>query len=83
MQSTSERFVETLLHVAFNSLRRFVETELMTGENRWRAGEHGLQDARRGVRFLLLPAVLQVKQAFKVLVQFLTSAVEQGAFTWR
>lgn len=42
------------------SLERFVEAELLTGENRWRAGEHGLQDARKGMRFLQLPAVLQV-----------------------
>lgn len=32
----------------------------MTGENRWRAGEHGLQDAKKGMRFLELPVVLQV-----------------------
>lgn len=33
----------------------------MTGENRWRAGDHGLQDARKGVRFVELPPVLQVR----------------------
>lgn len=42
---------------------RFVEAELMTGENRWRAGEHGLQEARKGMRFLEFPAVLQVLYA--------------------
>lgn len=42
-------------------LNRFIEAELMTGENRWRAGEHGLQEARKGLRFLQLPPVLQVK----------------------
>ncbi|CAN0105409.1 unnamed protein product, partial [Hapterophycus canaliculatus] len=42
-----------------NSLDRFVEAELMSGENRWRAGEHGLQEARKGVRFVELPPVLQ------------------------
>eukprot|EP00904_Undaria_pinnatifida_P002737 jgi/Undpi1/12464/HiC_scaffold_5.g02135.m1 len=31
----------------------------MTGENRWRAGEYGLQEARKGVRFVELPPVLQ------------------------
>lgn len=44
-------------------LGRFIEAELLSGENRWRAGEHGLQDARKGMRFLQLPAVLQVKLA--------------------
>lgn len=39
---------------------RFTEVELMTGENRWRAGEHGLQEARKGVRFVEFPPVLQV-----------------------
>lgn len=42
---------------------RFTEVELMAGENRWRAGEHGLQEARKGVRFIALPPVLQVIQA--------------------
>ncbi|CAM9927509.1 unnamed protein product, partial [Discosporangium mesarthrocarpum] len=41
------------------SLHRFTEPELLTGDNRWRAGEHGLQDARKGVRFLEFPPVLQ------------------------
>lgn len=41
---------------------RFTEVELMSGENRWRAGEHGLQEARKGVRFTALPPVLQVIQ---------------------
>lgn len=34
----------------------------MTGENRWRAGEYGLQEARKGVRFVELPPVLQVRK---------------------
>lgn len=47
----------------YPTLARFVEAELMTGENRWRAGEHGLQEARKGMRFIELPAVLQVLYA--------------------
>ncbi|CAN0350291.1 unnamed protein product, partial [Ectocarpus sp. 13 AM-2016] len=38
---------------------RFIEAELLSGDNRLRAGEHGLQDARKGIRFLQLPPVLQ------------------------
>lgn len=38
----------------------------MTGENRWRAGDHGLQDARKGVRFVELPPVLQVRNEVSV-----------------
>ncbi|CAM9434529.1 unnamed protein product, partial [Ectocarpus sp. 8 AP-2014] len=41
------------------SLDRFIEAELLSGDNRLRAGEHGLQDARKGIRFLQLPPVLQ------------------------
>ncbi|CAM9586297.1 unnamed protein product, partial [Sphacelaria rigidula] len=47
-------------HSLFRTLRRFIEAELLEGENRWRAGEHGLQNARKGVRFVELPLVLQV-----------------------
>lgn len=49
-------FSPTLMRVS-----RFVEAELLTGSNQWRAGDHGLQDARKGVRFVSFPPVLQVR----------------------
>ncbi|CAM9431224.1 unnamed protein product, partial [Choristocarpus tenellus] len=41
------------------SLDRFTEPERLSGDNRWRAGEHGLQEANKGVRFVEFPPVLQ------------------------
>jgi hypothetical protein len=42
------------------SLKKYVQPELMTGSNKWKAGHHGLQEANRGVRFVQFPPVLQV-----------------------
>ena len=43
------------------SFEKYVETELLDGQNQYMAEGHGLQDARRGVRFLSLPPVLMLQ----------------------
>lgn len=40
---------------------RYVEVEVMDGENQYKAEGHGLQDARKGVLFDNFPPVLQLQ----------------------
>jgi len=59
----AERFLDVSLEVAghadvYAALAAFLAPETLDGANKWRAGEHGLCDARKGVRFLALPPVL-------------------------
>eukprot|EP01083_Nonionella_stella_P070415 188358_1 len=44
-----------------SSLIAYCREELMTGANRYLAEGHGLQDARKGVRFKAFPPVLQLQ----------------------
>ena len=65
----SER-VETFLDLAMNvkgcrglleSFEQYVEVELLDKDNAYRAEQYGLQEARKGSRFLTFPPVLQLQ----------------------
>ena len=65
----SER-IETYLDLAMNvkgckglkeSFDQYVEVELLEKENAYRAEQYGLQDARKGSRFLTFPLILQLQ----------------------
>ena len=43
------------------SIRSYVASEDLCGDNQYDAGEHGKQDARKFLRFKKLPPVLQVQ----------------------
>ena len=62
--------VEPFLDLALNvkglsrleqSFAQYVEAEELRGENQYRAEHHGKQDARKGLRFVRLPPVLQLQ----------------------
>lgn len=42
------------------SFRDYVSTEILDGDNKYDAGEHGLQDAEKGVIFSSFPPVLHL-----------------------
>lgn len=42
------------------SFRQYVEVETLEGDNQYRAGEHGMQDARKGCRFRSLPPAMLI-----------------------
>ncbi|PWA52381.1 TRAF-like protein [Artemisia annua] len=44
----------------YASFDKYVEVELLEGDNKYRAEEHGLQDARKKVLFIAFPPVLQL-----------------------
>ena len=44
-----------------DSIRQYVASELLEGGNKYDAGVHGMQDARKFIRFKKLPPVLQVQ----------------------
>ncbi|XP_041978530.1 ubiquitin carboxyl-terminal hydrolase 7-like isoform X2 [Aricia agestis] len=44
----------------YESFSDYVSTELLEGENKYDAGEHGLQEAEKGVRFDSFPPVLHL-----------------------
>ena len=44
----------------YESLDKFCEVEMMDGENKYNADGHGLQDARKGIKFKTFPPVLQL-----------------------
>ncbi|KAM1524126.1 hypothetical protein ACFX10_008757 [Malus domestica] len=45
----------------YASFDKYVEVELLEGDNKYHAEEHGLQDAKRGVLFIDFPPVLQLQ----------------------
>lgn len=45
-------------HIVFESFEDYISTELLDGDNKYDAGEHGLQEAEKGVRFDQFPPVL-------------------------
>jgi ubiquitin carboxyl-terminal hydrolase 7 len=62
----AERFYDLSLDIkgrrsVMESLLSYVEPDLLEGENRYRADEHGLQDAEKGVAFTAFPPVLQLQ----------------------
>lgn len=44
----------------YESFDKYTEVQILDGDNKYRADGHGLQDAKRGVRFAGLPPVLQL-----------------------
>ena len=44
-----------------DSLKNYVKWEKMEGDNMYEAAEHGKQEARKGIRFVYLPPVLQLQ----------------------
>ncbi|KAJ0400385.1 hypothetical protein ATCC90586_011510 [Pythium insidiosum] len=45
----------------YASFRKYVEIEMLEGENKYDAEGHGKQDAKKGVRFLSFPPVLNIQ----------------------
>lgn len=45
----------------YASLDKFVAEELMDGDNQWKTDDHGLQDAKKGIKFESFPPVLQLQ----------------------
>jgi ubiquitin carboxyl-terminal hydrolase 7 len=45
----------------YESFDKYTETELLNGDNQYRAENHGLQDAEKGVRFIQFPPVLHLQ----------------------
>lgn len=43
------------------SFRDYTEAEMLDGDNKYDAGEHGLQTAEKGVKFLSFPPVLHLQ----------------------
>ncbi|CEG37976.1 hypothetical protein F444_18119 [Plasmopara halstedii] len=43
------------------SFRKYVEVELLEGDNQYEAEGHGKQDAKKGIEFLTLPPVLNIQ----------------------
>jgi len=44
----------------YESFDKYCEVEVLEGENRYRTDSHGLQDAEKGLKFEVLPPVLQL-----------------------
>ncbi|XP_052740388.1 ubiquitin carboxyl-terminal hydrolase 7-like [Bicyclus anynana] len=44
----------------YESFKDYISTELLDGDNKYDAGEHGLQEAEKGVRFDLFPPILHL-----------------------
>jgi ubiquitin carboxyl-terminal hydrolase 7 len=64
--SRSEEFWDLQLNVkGFKNLRQSFEdlaaVEMMEGDNQYRAEGHGLQDAKKGIRFVSFPPVLHLQ----------------------
>ncbi|TYZ61201.1 hypothetical protein PybrP1_005954 [[Pythium] brassicae (nom. inval.)] len=45
----------------YASFRKYVETELLQGDNQYEAEGHGKQDAKKGIRFVHFPPVLNIQ----------------------
>ncbi|TMW63690.1 hypothetical protein Poli38472_002631 [Pythium oligandrum] len=45
----------------YDSFRKYVEIEMLQGDNQYEAEGHGKQDAKKGVRFLDFPPVLNIQ----------------------
>ncbi|GBP91321.1 Ubiquitin carboxyl-terminal hydrolase 7 [Eumeta japonica] len=49
----------------YESFNDYISTEVLDGENKYDAGEHGLQEAEKGVRFDVFPPVLHLHLRFQ------------------
>jgi ubiquitin carboxyl-terminal hydrolase 7 len=61
-----EHFYDLSLNVKgmptlLKSFENYIEVEMLTGSNQYRAEKFGLQDARKGSRFIKFPPVLQMQ----------------------
>lgn len=45
----------------YESFDDYVELEMLEGDNKYDAGDHGLQDAEKGIRFISFPPVLHLQ----------------------
>ncbi|XP_064631404.1 ubiquitin carboxyl-terminal hydrolase 7-like isoform X2 [Lineus longissimus] len=66
MSSRQEPFYDIQLNVKgkkniYESFKDYITQETLEGDNKYDAGEHGLQDAEKGVIFLSLPPVLHLQ----------------------
>ncbi|EEY57423.1 ubiquitin-specific protease, putative [Phytophthora infestans T30-4] len=64
--SREERFYDLQLDVKgcknlMQSFRRYVEVEMLDGDNQYEAEGHGKQDAKKGIEFLTFPPVLNIQ----------------------
>eukprot|EP01113_Clastostelium_recurvatum_P049984 TRINITY_DN935_c0_g1_i1.p1 TRINITY_DN935_c0_g1~~TRINITY_DN935_c0_g1_i1.p1 ORF type:complete len:1154 (-),score=430.34 TRINITY_DN935_c0_g1_i1:57-3518(-) len=62
----TEEFFDLSLNVkgsrsVIDSFERYVETEMLDGDNKYHAEGHGLQDAKKGIMFMSLPPVLHLQ----------------------
>lgn len=46
--------------LVYESFQDYIAIELLDGENKYDAGEHGLQEAEKGVRFDVFPPILHL-----------------------
>lgn len=47
--------------LVYESFKEYIEVELLSGDNKYDAGEHGLQEAKKGVIFKKFPPVLHLQ----------------------
>ena len=47
--------------VVYESFKEYITVESLDGDNKYDAGEHGLQEAEKGVIFLTQPPVLHLQ----------------------
>eukprot|EP00644_Phytophthora_capsici_P010801 jgi/Phyca11/104452/e_gw1.9.125.1 len=64
--SRDESFYDLQLDVKgcrdlMQSFRKYVEVEMLDGDNQYEAEGHGKQDAKKGIKFLTLPPVLNIQ----------------------
>jgi len=50
-----------LYPIVYESFKEYVEVELLDGDNKYDAGEYGLQEAKKGVMFKKFPPVLHLQ----------------------
>ncbi|KOB78939.1 Ubiquitin carboxyl-terminal hydrolase, partial [Operophtera brumata] len=86
--SRSETFWDIQLSVKgmkniFESFDDYISTELLDGENKYDAGEHGLQDAEKGVRFDQFPPEnLSTPAHYKLHAVLVHSGDNHGGHYW-
>ncbi|KXJ26613.1 Ubiquitin carboxyl-terminal hydrolase 7 [Exaiptasia diaphana] len=66
VSTRSEPFYDIQLNVKgkkniYESFKEYIEVELLSGDNKYDAGEHGLQEAKKGVIFKKFPPVLHLQ----------------------
>lgn len=66
MSSKKEAFYDIQLNIRgkkniYESFKDYITVEMLDGDNRYDAGDHGLQDAEKGVIFISFPPVLHLQ----------------------